>query len=53
MKSRDVLAVLLLLGLAHLAPAAAATGQQAPAHSYVVPSCHGLAEVPGYSRCHP
>ena len=44
-----VVTVLLLFALAHAAPAA----EQAPAHPYVVPSWPGLAEVPGYSRCHP
>lgn len=42
----------LLLAIAGLAALAAAGPKTPPAqHPYTVPSCHGIAAVPGYEKC--
>ena len=42
-----LLAALALFALSHAAPPANG------AHPYQIPSCHGIAQVPGYEKCNP
>lgn len=43
----------LLLAAAGIVLLAHAGGGTIPVHTYQVPSCHGIAAVPGYEKCKP